>query len=1031
VPERPREAPRSTKGEFSFERRDEAKPKVVVPVEVELEIEGKELGRYLVLREHIAVGQAKIYRALDTVLGRCVGLRVIPKRKSPTVKAKTQSGSTTTQGLRDILALAKVSHPHLVPIFDAGISGNYIYWAMELVPGRSLREYLQVAKPSGATIIDLLIPIAGALATLNAAGYFYGAIDFDHIFVSDDHRAYLWTSGPNNRRDNEQAPDVFQDATDPNGFVRTWIAPEIRNGGLPNDRTDVYAFCAMLMQALFGTTPTFYADASHESHAVIPRRIRGQRVPSELVTVLQRGLSLNVFERFSDVRELKRALQSIAWTSEARLVTQISFVAVPLLGLLALAPLYGSDSSTCETEPSYARGDAFGQLEDRLRLDIGTSGSPRRNSAIAQVMSILAARTQSWSSLRADTCALVHDSSKDRLRDQRNICLQQRESELAQIVSNLAQRKRAALESSITALNGLPPIESCADPSMLEDFEPELSPEQAKIAKDALDYENRAREAMLGNEPEKGAEQLEKALALASSAGLHKVESRVENELSNFARRRANAARTLYFARRAVVRGTAFDDERRIARAQDNLAYSEGYLSHDIERMAERMAASRAIRERYYDRTGSRIRATSEAAIYAWVAFGAEFALPLFSQIYDETNSGKRNASKAELITAGSNFAQALAGAGRFSEALGMHQASLAHVRANYGLTHENVSTQARAVVSIAANLGRLPVIEQTVESSLRPIESEFGDLLASASSRPEFTILAAEHLRYTGRMRAHHDLLERLHSNESLLRKQPQLNRLLQIELAHDAVLYGNLLRAREIFDWALESAAKVGDGEAFDLEDILRSAAIAVTLLQRHAAISAERMQQFNSTWNGVKRINGAPLEIALSQADRAELDWAQGKKSAALAAMHAAYKVVEDYDLWGFGDASNLRMRYAKMLCANDQCDDAYAIARDTESAVEHILGPENGSLIALELELAELSAARCTGDDTQEHLERALRMARAQGLAPAFYENATAVRKHAQTCRVNLANAATNAAKRARPSVHKEATEPSSL
>src|ERR671931_301710 len=106
-------------------------------------------GRHTLERELGQGGMATVYLATDVKLGRQVAIKVLP----PTTRAYL--GSDRFQ--REVLLAAQLSHPNIVPLFEADEADGLLYYVMEYVEGESLRQRLA---REGPLALDAAIRIA-------------------------------------------------------------------------------------------------------------------------------------------------------------------------------------------------------------------------------------------------------------------------------------------------------------------------------------------------------------------------------------------------------------------------------------------------------------------------------------------------------------------------------------------------------------------------------------------------------------------------------------------------------------------------------------------------------------------------------------------------------------------------------------------------------------------------------------------------------------------------------------------------------
>lgn len=193
--------------------------------------------RYLVARL-IGVGaSAKVYLAHDRVLQREVALKVHhwSDAESPAVRARV---------LDEARALARVSHPNVVPVFDCFETQDRLVLVMPLVEGESLRRALArgaITDPSRA-----LLAVGHGLAAVHAAGLVHGDVKPDNVLVGDDGRVLLADLGLATLTAEGRA----------RGFTPAYAAPEVHRGEPATPRSDQFAFCVLATEALTGDRAT-------------------------------------------------------------------------------------------------------------------------------------------------------------------------------------------------------------------------------------------------------------------------------------------------------------------------------------------------------------------------------------------------------------------------------------------------------------------------------------------------------------------------------------------------------------------------------------------------------------------------------------------------------------------------------------------------------------------------------------------------------------------------------------------------------
>ncbi|MCW8984827.1 MAG: protein kinase, partial [Thermoanaerobaculales bacterium] len=110
---------------------------------------GMEFGRYKIVRRIGSGGMGTVYSALDPTLDRTVALKVLHD--------KVESADAEQRLLREAQAMARLSHPNVVTVHDAGMKDGRPYVAMEFVEGYDLRTWLRREKRSWREIVDTFV----------------------------------------------------------------------------------------------------------------------------------------------------------------------------------------------------------------------------------------------------------------------------------------------------------------------------------------------------------------------------------------------------------------------------------------------------------------------------------------------------------------------------------------------------------------------------------------------------------------------------------------------------------------------------------------------------------------------------------------------------------------------------------------------------------------------------------------------------------------------------------------------------------
>jgi tetratricopeptide (TPR) repeat protein/predicted Ser/Thr protein kinase len=439
-------------------------------------VPGTRLGRYLAI-EHIGRGgMGVVLAAYDPTLDRKVAIKLVRPDRFSGSEGKSRL-------LREAKALAQLSHPNVVAVYDAGEVDDDVFIAMELVDGASLSAWLGEQPRSWRDIVEVFRQAGLGLAAAHAAGLVHRdfkpgnlLIGRERVRVADFGLARISrepheTPSPSPRATVESL--LSSKLTVSRALVGTpaYMAPE-QLQGLPTDaRSDQFSFCVSLYEALYGVRPFSGATLAEHRDCVLGGRVapppKGKAVPSWLHQLLLRGLRVHAEERFESMPALLAALGH-----EQRRRRRL--IAVGAAALLALAAVSGHALRARRDLP--CRG-ADAQLHDRWDAPIraavaaafAASGAPYAASASATVLRAVDRYTARWVAMRTEICeaTFVRHEQSNELLDLRMGCLDQRLAEVETLGQLFTRADLAVVERSVSTVAGLTPLSHCSDVALL------------------------------------------------------------------------------------------------------------------------------------------------------------------------------------------------------------------------------------------------------------------------------------------------------------------------------------------------------------------------------------------------------------------------------------------------------------------------------------------------------------------------------------------------------------------------------------
>ena len=264
--------------------------------------------RYRIERQFGRGGMATVYLAHDVRHNRPVAIKVLDSSVSAQIGRE--------RFLREIAIVARLSHPHIVPMFDSGEADGCLYYVMPFIEGASLRAHLNRVGPLPTDeAVELTRQVASALGYAHARGLVHRDVKPENILLAGG-MALVADFGIARSRHVEQ-DDVTQAATAPGGVIGTplYMSPEQAAGGDVDARSDIYSLACVLFEMQAGqppfTAPT--TDAVMRMHLTAqPRPVTDLRpaTPPGLARVIARGLAKLPADRFATAAQFVEALAS-------------------------------------------------------------------------------------------------------------------------------------------------------------------------------------------------------------------------------------------------------------------------------------------------------------------------------------------------------------------------------------------------------------------------------------------------------------------------------------------------------------------------------------------------------------------------------------------------------------------------------------------------------------------------------------------------------------------------------------------------
>jgi tetratricopeptide (TPR) repeat protein/tRNA A-37 threonylcarbamoyl transferase component Bud32 len=455
-------------------------------------VRGGSFARYTVLGPlgHGAMGE--VYAAYDPELDRKVALKILHRR------GDGADERNRSRLLREAKAIAKLRHPNVVVVHDAGTIEGRVFLAMEHVEGQTLAAWLAAQPRTRKEILEVFIAAGRGLGAAHAAGLAHRDFKPQNVMVGSDGGVHVMDFGLAREIGAPAEADVADPAAEGEPTARSegadspltrtgelvgtpfYMAPEQFKTQRADARSDQFSFCVALYHALYGAHPFGGGKLGDLIAAVTAGRVQPppakSTVPVWLRRILLRGLSVDPALRWESMEALTAALSRDPARQRRLWFVGTAVGAALIVGVVALRAPRTSES-ICRGgaarlagvwEPENA-SNATATRRDATRAAFVKTGVAGAADAWERAARVLDRYTADWLRAYGDTCAATHlrgEQSPDVL-DLRMACLQERLGRVKALTDVFVDANPNVVENAVTASSALPTLERCADVKLL------------------------------------------------------------------------------------------------------------------------------------------------------------------------------------------------------------------------------------------------------------------------------------------------------------------------------------------------------------------------------------------------------------------------------------------------------------------------------------------------------------------------------------------------------------------------------------
>ena len=464
---------------------------------------GQSVGAHFTIVRELGVGgMGRVYLAFDNALDRAVAIKV---------HREAVDGEAIARMRGEAKAIARLSHPNVVGVFEVGDVEGRMFIVMEYIDGARLDRWQREPSRGWRAKLEVYVQAGEALVAAHRAGLVHRDFKPQNVMVEEDAgsvRVRVLDFGLARALESESPSTSASDLRDglqTDGRVGTpaYVAPEQRLDGTVSEAADQYSFAVSLWEALCGQRPP-------------GGLLDGFTAPRWLLDAVRRGFAEDPHARWPSMQAMLEALAADPMVRRRRVGLALGAVALVGVGGLGASAL--AQDARCPA-PEAALGAAWDdERREAVTNAFGAVGEAYADAVLGEVQSGLDDYAAEWMAASDASCSAT-DGVPAGLRPRSALCVEHRRQELDALTQVLSSVDATVVGEAVEAVALLPSLTACTD---LERLSAQVDEPPSSAA--AAVEEARARIATISAErllgrPSRVLDDIGAVMALAESTG--------------------------------------------------------------------------------------------------------------------------------------------------------------------------------------------------------------------------------------------------------------------------------------------------------------------------------------------------------------------------------------------------------------------------------------------------------------------------------------------------------------------------------